>query len=144
MARVTVEDCVLKIPNRFDLVMVAAQRAREVAGGAPLTVARDNDKNPVVALREIAAETVDVDHLQNSLVQGLQKHVETDEPEEEGAGFGAADDLLTELMQAQANQNVAEDEGLTERVLDEEGLDEIEEDLTDPDTGSADGPEDEA
>ena len=83
MARVTVEDCVLKIPNRFDLVMMAAQRAREIASGAPLTIDRDNDKNPVVSLREIADETVSLDHLQNALIRGHQKHVEPDEPEEE-------------------------------------------------------------
>jgi DNA-directed RNA polymerase subunit omega len=83
MARVTVEDCILKIPNRFDLVMLAAQRARNISAGAPLTVARDNDKNPVVALREIADTTVDFQELENTLVRGLQKHVEIDEPEEE-------------------------------------------------------------
>ncbi|NYZ15069.1 DNA-directed RNA polymerase subunit omega [Azospirillum sp. RWY-5-1] len=83
MARVTVEDCVLKVPNRFDLVMMAAQRAREIASGAPLSIDRDNDKNPVVALREIADETVSLDTLQNSLIKGHQKHVEPDEPEEE-------------------------------------------------------------
>lgn len=83
MARVTVEDCVLKVPNRFELVMMAAQRAREVASGAPLSIDRDNDKNPVVALREIADETVSLDHLKNSLIKGHQKHVEPDEPEEE-------------------------------------------------------------
>lgn len=83
MARVTVEDCVLRIPNRFDLVMVAAQRARELAGGAPLSLDRDNDKNPVVALREIAEDTVSIDVLQNSLIKGHQRHVEQDEPEEE-------------------------------------------------------------
>lgn len=83
MARVTVEDCVLRVPNRFDLVMVAAQRARELAGGAPLSIDRDNDKNPVVALREIADDTVSLDVLQNSLIKGHQRHVEQDEPEEE-------------------------------------------------------------
>ena len=83
MARVTVEDCVLRVPNRFDLVMVAAQRAREVSAGAQLTVDRDNDKNPVVALREIADGTVDLDELSNAVVTGLQKHVEIDEPEED-------------------------------------------------------------
>ncbi len=103
MARVTVEDCVLRIPNRFELVMVAAQRARDISAGGPLTVDRDNDKNPVVALREIADETVPLDGLRAALVQGLQKHVEVDEPEEEG-GFGAGDtDLLGELM-AEANE----------------------------------------
>lgn len=83
MARVTVEDCVVKIPNRFDLVMVAAQRARDIAAGAPLTVDRDNDKNPVVALREIAEESVGIVNLEDSLIKGLQKHVESDEPEED-------------------------------------------------------------
>jgi DNA-directed RNA polymerase subunit omega len=93
MARVTVEDCVLKIPNRFRLVMLAAQRARDVSAGSPLTVERDDDKNPVVALREIADETVDLDHLGASLVslvQGLQKHVEIDEPEEDQGEFDLA------------------------------------------------------
>ena len=90
MARVTVEDCVLKIPNRFDLVMVAAQRARDISAGAPLTVDRDDDKNPVVALREIADESVDAEVLQASLIQGLQRHVEIDEPEEEVSEFDIA------------------------------------------------------
>ena len=81
MARVTVEDCVLKVPNRFELVMVAAQRARNLGAGATLTVDRDNDKNPVIALREIAEGTVDLEALENSLIRGLQKVVETDEPE---------------------------------------------------------------
>ena len=121
MARVTVEDCVLKIPNRFDLVMLAAQRARDVSAGAPLTIDRDNDKNPVVALREIADETVDLDALGNSLIQDLQKHVETDEPEEEG-GFGAGDsDLLSDLMQTVAPQESGDDEdALTEEEAVEE------------------------
>lgn len=83
MARVTVEDCVLKVPNRFDLVLLAAQRAREISSGGALTVDRDNDKNPVVSLREIAEETVGVENLRESVVQSLQKHVEVDEPEED-------------------------------------------------------------
>jgi DNA-directed RNA polymerase subunit omega len=83
MARVTVEDCVIKIPNRFELVLLAAQRARDMATGAQPTLDRDNDKNPVVALREIAAESVALDTLQNSLIKGMQKHVEIDEPEED-------------------------------------------------------------
>ena len=82
MARVTVEDCVLKVPNRFELVLLAAQRAREITSGAPLTLDRDDDKNPVVALREIADETVALEHLRGSVVRGMQKHVEIDEPEE--------------------------------------------------------------
>jgi DNA-directed RNA polymerase subunit omega len=82
MARVTVEDCVVKVPNRFELVLLAAQRAREISSGAPLSIDRDDDKNPVVALREIADETVALDHLKSSVVRGMQKHVEIDEPEE--------------------------------------------------------------
>ena len=83
MARVTVEDCVERIPNRFELVMLAAKRSREIASGSVLTVERDNDKNPVVALREIADETVPLDDLREELVRGLQKHIEVDEPEED-------------------------------------------------------------
>ncbi|HYE01074.1 MAG TPA: DNA-directed RNA polymerase subunit omega [Alphaproteobacteria bacterium] len=83
MARVTVEDCVLKIPNRFELVMMAAQRARDISSGSSLTIERDNDKNPVVALREIADETVVLEDLRNALVKGMQRVVEQDEPEEE-------------------------------------------------------------
>lgn len=81
MARVTVEDCVLQVPNRFDLVLLAGQRARDISAGQQLTVDRDNDKNPVVALREIAESTVDLDDLQSAIILGLQRHVEVDEPE---------------------------------------------------------------
>ena len=83
MARVTVEDCVDKVPNRFELVMLAAHRARSLASGSPLTVERDNDKNPVVALREIADETLSPGDLKEDLIHSLQKHVEVDEPEQE-------------------------------------------------------------
>ncbi len=98
MARVTVEDCVLKVPNRFELVLLAAQRARDISSGAPLTVDRDNDKGPVVALREIADTTIPLDTLQNNVIKGMQKHVEIDEPEEDhdieiGAPAGWAADL---------------------------------------------------
>lgn len=113
MARVTVEDCVLRIPNRFDLVMLASQRARNVAAGAPLMVERDNDKNPVVALREIAAQAVDLEALTNSIIQGLQKNVESDEPEEDG-GFGAGEADLGELLQAEIARGVDEDDLLAE------------------------------
>ena len=94
MARVTVEDCIDKVPNRFDLVMLASQRAREVAAGAPITVERDNDKNPVIALREIAAETVELDNLQESLIVSQQKHVAFDLPEE---------DEVIELLESESN-----------------------------------------
>ena len=97
MARVTVEDCVDKIPNRYELLMVAAQRAKDISSGSPLTVDRDNDKNSVVALREIAEETVSIEELQRSLVMGLQKHVEVEEPEEEELEILAAEKELVEL-----------------------------------------------
>ena len=83
MARVTTEDCVDKVPNRFDLVMLAAHRAREIAAGSPLTVDRDNDKNPVVALREIAEETQAADDLRERLIESNQTQIEVDEPEED-------------------------------------------------------------
>ena len=123
MARVTVEDCVTKVPNRFELVLVAAQRARDISSGAPLTIERDHDKNPVVALREIADSTVEVDHLQNALVTGLQKQAEIDEPEEDrelsladetwprGAGEQAiAEELSEELDGADEADGGAEPE----------------------------------
>jgi len=97
MARVTVEDCVDKIPSRYELLMVAAQRARDISAGSPITLPRDNDKNPVVALREIAEETVSIEELQRSLVMGLQKHVEVEEPEEEELEILAAEKELVEL-----------------------------------------------
>jgi DNA-directed RNA polymerase subunit omega len=110
MARVTVEDCVMKVPNRFELVLVAAQRARDIASGTPISIDRDNDKNPVVALREIADSTIEVDGLKNALVTGLQKQPDVDEPEEDrdlalteptwplGAGDAAIDEELKEDM----------------------------------------------
>ncbi len=82
MARVTVEDCVEQVSNRFDLVLLAGHRARMVSQGAPVTVDSDNDKNPVVALREIAEQTIDKDDLLEDMVHSLQSHVEVDEPEE--------------------------------------------------------------
>ncbi|WP_111429346.1 DNA-directed RNA polymerase subunit omega [Rhodobacteraceae bacterium DSL-40] len=113
MARVTVEDCVDKVPNRFELVMLAAHRARSLAAGAPLTVDRDNDKNPVVALREIADETLTADALRESAIESFQRQIEVDEPEEDvmtllagNADAPAEDDmseerLLRALMEAQ-------------------------------------------
>lgn len=83
MARVTVEDCVEKIPNRFELVAIAAQRARQISAGAALTIERDNDKNPVISLREIADETVDTKELKEDLIKSLQRHVDQDEPEDD-------------------------------------------------------------
>ena len=114
MARVTVEDCVDKVPNRFELVMLAAHRAREISAGAALTVDRDNDKNPVVSLREIAEETQSADSLRERLIESNQSQLEVDEPEEDSMALlmgadndkPAADDmseekLLRALMEAQ-------------------------------------------
>jgi len=83
MARVTVEDCIDKVENRFELVLLASHRARMISSGSPLTVDRDNDKNPVVALREIADQTVQPEDLKEDLIHSLQKYVEVDEPEPE-------------------------------------------------------------
>lgn len=115
MARVTVEDCILQIPNRFELVMKAAQRSRALSVGAELTVERDNDKNPVVALREIADETVDIAEIEESLVKGLQKHVAMDEPVEEGEDTLAADRAFSEfaamgLVTGPAERDAADEE----------------------------------
>ena len=90
MARVTVEDCVVKVPNRFKLVLLASRRARDLSAGATETVERENDKNPVVALREIAGETISLDELNESLVSGLQKYVEVDEPEDDSMAILAS------------------------------------------------------
>ena len=97
MARVTVEDCVEKVPNRYELLMVAAQRAKDIESGSPLLVDRDNDKNSVVALREIAENKLSIENLQKSLVMNLQKFVEVEEPEEEELEILAAEKELAEL-----------------------------------------------
>ena len=120
MARVTVEDCVLQVPNRFELVMLAAHRARALASGAELRVERDRDKNPVVALREIAEQKLELDALHESLVKGLQKRIEPDQPEEE----------VTELMAGEQQNWINADVGgsgsdddLDEELEGEEGED---------------------
>jgi DNA-directed RNA polymerase subunit omega len=107
MARVTTEDCVDKVPNRFELVMLAAHRAREIATGSPITVDRDNDKNPVVALREIAEETQSADDLRERLIESNQTQIEVDEPEE---------DSMALLMGGEADKP-AEDDMSEEKLL---------------------------
>jgi DNA-directed RNA polymerase subunit omega len=92
MARVTVEDCIDKVDNRFELVLLASHRARQVSQGAPITVDRDNDKNPVVALREIADEMLSPEDLKEDLIHSLQKNVEVDEPEPDPASLLTADE----------------------------------------------------
>lgn len=108
MARVTVEDCVLRVPNRFKLVLLAAQRARAVSSGAAITIERDNDKNPVVALREIAEKTVSVDELESALIKDQQKHVEIDDPEVDELDFIAIQQQMTEVDEAAADEEFAE------------------------------------
>ena len=105
MARVTVEDCIDKVPNRFDLVVLAAHRAREISAGSPITVDRDNDKNPVVALREIADNTKEADDLHEAVINSLQKYAEVDEPEEEGMEMLTAE-ALAEAMAAEMGQEI--------------------------------------
>ena len=120
MARVTVEDCIDKVENRFDLVLLASHRARMVSSGAQITVERDNDKNPVVALREIAEETISPGDLKEDLIHSLQKYVEVDEPESEtvpligGSGEGVdADDTEVAVDRMTEEELLKGLEGLT-------------------------------
>jgi DNA-directed RNA polymerase subunit omega len=104
MARVTVEDCIDKVDNRFELVLLASHRARQISQGASITIDRDNDKNPVVALREIADETLSPDDLKEDLIHSLQKHVEVDEPEPDPASLIAAGGVLVAADQEDDDQ----------------------------------------
>ncbi|WP_135077860.1 DNA-directed RNA polymerase subunit omega [Terasakiella sp. SH-1] len=110
MARVTVEDCIVKIPNRFELVMSAAQRTRDISAGAELTVERDNDKNPVVSLREIADETIAIDNLQESLIRGSQRMAPARDEEEETSSEETAVEAAEDNADALADAlNVQDD-----------------------------------
>lgn len=134
MARVTVEDCVLKVPNRFELVLVASQRAREIGSGAPLIVDRDNDKNPVVSLREIADTDLSLDGLRDSLVKNHQKVIELEEDEED-----IIDVMEGESEWAQVANQSAEGEleagGLSEAAeADDSDADDTDTDADDADT----------
>ena len=100
MARVTVEDCIDKVHNRFDLVLIAAGRARQISAGAEITVPEDRDKFSVIALREIAEETVSADTLRDNVIQTMQRHVEVDEPEE--------DDMEAQMLSHQFADNIEE------------------------------------
>jgi DNA-directed RNA polymerase subunit omega len=115
MARVTVEDCVDKVENRFDLVLLSAHRSRMISAGQPATLPRDNDKNPVIALREIAEETVSPGDLKEDLIHSLQKHVEVDEPEAEPTPLITAES-------DQAEPAAAEDDSLSFDRMSEEEL----------------------
>ena len=128
MARVTVEDCVVKIPNRFNLVLIAAQRGREISAGSELTVERDNDKNPVVALREIAEGSIDLDNVRQALIAGLQKHVETEEPEDDAMELLAQDsnvagvpyEAMTEGAEAEEVEEIDDAAGAEDAAGDED------------------------
>ena len=127
MARVTVEDCIDKIPNRYELLMVAAQRAKDISAGSPITLPRDNDKNPVIALREIADNTVNIEDLQKSLVMGLQKYVEVEEPEEEELEIMAAEKELVDLDEQFSGLLLDSDVSDSMQDVDEDG--EVDDDL---------------
>ena len=116
MARVTVEDCIDKVDNRFELVLLASHRARQISQGAQITVDRDNDKNPVVALREIADETLAPDDLKEDLIHSLQKHVEVDEPEAEAGQELIADQPVVAETEREED-NVAFDRMSEEDLL---------------------------
>ncbi|KAB2698009.1 MULTISPECIES: DNA-directed RNA polymerase subunit omega [Brucella/Ochrobactrum group] len=118
MARVTVEDCVDKVENRFELVLLAGHRARQISQGASITVDRDNDKNPVVALREIADETLSPDDLKEDLIHSLQKHVEVDEPEAAApAQITSSSDELVEGIAEAAEEDVVSFDRMSEEEL---------------------------
>jgi DNA-directed RNA polymerase subunit omega len=109
MARVTVEDCIDKIDNRFELVLLASHRARMIQSGSPILVNRDNDKNPVVALREIADEKLKPEDLKEDLIHSLQKHVEVDEPEQETVPLLAAPNASTSDSEVQFDRMSEDD-----------------------------------
>ena len=115
MARVTVEDCVDKVENRFELVLLASHRGRMLSSGAPLTIERDNDKNPVVALREIAEQTVAPEDLKEDLIHSLQKYVEVDEPEPEAVPM--IDAAQATVVAPDADAEVAFDQMSEEELL---------------------------
>jgi len=112
MARVTVEDCIDKVDNRFELVLLAGHRARTIASGSPITVDRDNDKNPVVALREIADQTISPEDLREELIHSLQKFTEVDEPEPE----------TVPMISSGASEGVDDSEVMLDRMTEEELL----------------------
>lgn len=120
MARVTVEDCIVKVPNRFELVLLSAQRARAISSGAPITLDRDNDKNPVVALREIADNTVEIETLREHAINGLQRRVEVDEPEEDNSALRLAAREMAQGGMVTVKPAAPEGDG---DLVDDEGMD---------------------
>ena len=116
MARVTVEDCIDKVENRFELVLLAGHRARQISQGAPITIDRDNDKNPVVALREIADETLSPGDLKEDLIHSLQKHVEVDEPEADVPEISVTSEGVA-VAEVEADDDVVTFDRMTEEDL---------------------------
>ena len=120
MARVTVEDCVKKIPNRFDLVIAAAQRSREISNGIAIEVDRDNDKNPVVSLREIASEAIDAESLQERFIRSMQKNlnIEDNEIEEEAS---LEEEFAAYLNESNSETNINNDFVVNKTIQEDEG-----------------------
>ena len=137
MARVTVEDCIEKIPNRFDLVLVASQRARALSSGTELTVEKDNDKNPVIALREIAEETIEIAEVEEAMIKGLQKHLEPDVPDDEEMDqLTSGDDFMNMASELKPDMvlggtgDASEMPAFTDNIIEKDG--------SDADTGGGD------
>ncbi len=144
MARVTIEDCIKEVPNRFELVIIAAQRTRQIFAGSPATVARGNDKYPVVALREIAEHTVDIEALRESLVKNYRRHIELDESEQEMAnmltqeqgydrntfeiGANSFEEIISEEELAKSFIEDMNGEGLIEETVGEDSDEDLDED----------------
>ena len=130
MARVTVEDCIEKIPNRFDLVLVASQRARALSSGTELTVEKDNDKNPVIALREIADETIEIAEVEEAMIKGLQKHLEPDVPDDEEMDqLTSGDDFMNMASELKPDMvlggtgDASEMPAFTDNIIEKDGWD---------------------
>ena len=117
MARVTVEDCIDKVPNRFELVLLASHRARTISAGSPITIERDNDKNPVVALREIAETTVSPEDIKEAVIHAMQKYVEVDEPEADEAPLASPDTVTPVLAQDDQTSDMSIDRMTEEELL---------------------------
>ena len=122
MARVTVEDCIDKVDNRFDLVLLASHRARQISQGAMITVDRDNDKNPVVALREVADQTLSPGDLKEDLIHSLQKHVEVDEPEPDPATLLETEEVQETTIELSSDSTQPVEEGVSFDRMSEDEL----------------------
>ena len=120
MARVTVEDCVKKIPNRFDLVIAAAQRSREISNGIAIEVDRDNDKNPVVSLREIASEAVDAESLQERFIRSMQKNLNNEDNEIENEA-SLEEEFAAYLNESNPETNINNDFAINKTIKEDEG-----------------------